>query len=272
MTFFNDIVVLINGTGVLANSAGISTNNSVQPIKLLGLNRPPCQIPQGPVVSKCSISYIPNLKNDKVFEYVRFARTGDYNQSPSFTLSMGGLSGSFYLDSVSFRLSENSIFQNSVSFSSYNQLSGSIRAQDYNETFDSNELGLSETTVFNQGIYGSPTNVLGFEYSFTISPQPLYRVGRSEPSQMLFDDLKETVVIDSEVYNHIQYSGQDIEDYTDVTKVTLNSASMLFNQTFGGYDVHSEVFSITGFQVTSNKVSYGLNDIARTSVEGVKYR
>ena len=76
MIYFNDVEVTVNGTGILANSASISSRNQIQPVRVLGRKGIAFQAPAGPIQSDFSISYLPETNNEPNYNIVK-ALTGD---------------------------------------------------------------------------------------------------------------------------------------------------------------------------------------------------
>lgn len=127
MIYFDEIDVLIDGSGIVAESANIDTENSLSPLYILGQKFAGNSIPNGPVKSNINLSYAwePNFDpNLKIINNIKNTFQ-NFNFSP-VNISVAGLTGLGFLESYSAKISQNDVGKISASYAIYTPLSGNF--------------------------------------------------------------------------------------------------------------------------------------------------
>ena len=70
MIFFNNCDVRINGTGVMASTASVSTANPVRAMRSMGKNLAVSIAPDGPYANEVKMTYLLEIDKDPVFANV----------------------------------------------------------------------------------------------------------------------------------------------------------------------------------------------------------
>lgn len=266
MVFFNDCNVVINGDGILAQDASISSNNTLTDAKFLGQKNASHKITSGPITNKVSISYVPNFEADPVLDFLELYREDTTLFNP-FVVSVAGISGSFYLQSCSLKLASNNNLQSNLNFTSFNALSGDITAltPTISTSIATKEhLNNSWTTIFQQDGAETSNNVFEFSYNSEFDFKPNYILGKMEPVSVSFFGSKEDISLNLDLYKNIDISGQLAENYLEDINVVdlkvLASSYSIF------YDAFTKSIPITGMSVVDTKVDARLDDIVRVSI------
>src|SRR4051812_26164528 len=220
MQFF-DVDVVFNGKGLVADSAVISSENSLQTAYLLGAQFTN-QVPAGPLKHSIAISYTLNAISDPNLAVLSSLKNAVI---APLVFCVGGYSGVAFLESFSLRAQPNEPIRASVSYSCFEPLSGSFVAGAVSVSYDTlvDDLAHGWTTyVTSTGSYLSvPTYEL--EYDVNVEYAPVYTVGRKSPYVVNFVNETERVGLVRDEHYQIEFSGER----TEVRLFDRNSESQI---------------------------------------------
>ena len=209
MITFDKIEVEINGTGFIADSATLSSNNELQEQYTLGKKGILDQALVGGLTNSLSLSYYIDLNEDPISVITRKLKnlTQDGTYSPP-SLVFGDISGHYYLTSHSIQSVPNSPVKASASFINYDGVSGDLASKNYSTLDEDQEVahswGVKVQSV--DGYRATPTYTL--DYSFNADWLPTYKIGKTNPIQTNLIKGKETLDLVRDEYTFIQFSGQ----------------------------------------------------------------
>ncbi len=270
----DNVNVFVNGSGILAEIASLSTSVNLTPIHILNRKGSVNQSIGGPLSSKFSFTYPVELNNEPNFLQVKYLKTGfnNFNFDGSI-VSIGGITGSCYLDSYSFRINPNEIIKSTVEYTSYVPLTGFLqKKQTYNYDLQLNSgLAHALTTLI---INGDTTQVVnyGISYDFKANWQPIYSVGNIYPTQINLLGGEENLSVIRDYYTGLSVSGQsltgNIGSYgAGGNLITINELAFAYNLV-ANFPIYIDM---SGAQVNNVKVDVNLNDIIRVTNTATKY-
>jgi hypothetical protein len=274
--------VFINGTGLMVQSASINSSNSTLPVQSIGKRGFSKYIANGPITHSVSLDYI--LKTDNEPNYQIYNAIKNHVNSTTFQeceLVIGGISGSFYLDSYSVSSSPNNLTTARASYISFEEtLSGYLDdSKTPKETVDyvSSTTGFSNgwVTYFYEEGELAQNSVYDFSYSFQSSWEPSYIIGSKVPSQVDLMGYSESITVLRDIYTKPVFSGEDLYFSQDISGnfigVDKNSDLRvygLWNLCNGSGDFLN--FSLSGSSINSSSVNYSLGDIILTETSASK--
>lgn len=275
MINFNQIDVLISGSGVLAQSASIDSSNSLTPIYSIGKYNPCNHSPNGAIKNNFSISYIPETSNEINYNIVSYLRTlaNDVIHS-GIQVVIGGVTGyNCYLNSYSLRVAPNEILNVSVNYSSFQEISGNLN-QKQNTTYNAKDFipyGFS-TFILNSGD-ASNLPVFDFSYDFSANWEPIYKVGQKTPTQVNLMSASESLSFTRDTLTKIQFSGQKLnEGYFTIngndTTIDIYNWQVYCSGT-GSFT--PLIFDISGAKINNIQLSAQINDIVRVKTTAQKF-
>jgi len=221
MIFFEKCDVLINGTGILAESASLSVDTPFASVDVLGTHFSQGYVNLGNLQNSVELSYFLETTkepNRLILNQIKENRL----VVPTTTLTIGGLSGSFYLDTYRVQVVEHQPVMVTVSYVGFVPISGSL-TNSTNQTL--------YTTGFHTGIanyysttatlkYINPTdpsniysvlldstNFESCSYNFKNNLQPIYAIGSLYPIDIKQMAAEETVEIIHDNWVHASALG-----------------------------------------------------------------
>jgi len=263
--FFDEIDAIIAGSGILAESASISSENSLSPLYVLGNKGIINQSPSGPLRSSFSFNYVLESNYDPVQNIVSYLKTGrETTNYESTIVSLGGITGNCFLDSYSLKSSPNDVTKANVSFISFLPLTGFLQDKKGNINYNSsNTSGISHgwTTYFSN----INNKIYEMDYSFKPNWEPVYTLGSVFPRQIQFLGAQEDMSFVKDIYTGIQFSGQNATGYFNFTGLQTTV------KLFGLMNSNSYTIEISGSKVKNTQVNASLDDIVRVSSSVSKY-
>lgn len=210
VTQSDNIAVVFNGSGILAESATITTRNTLNPVQSLNRHGSIKQSPRGGLESTFNISYFVEI-SDPILRHVGFLRTGVQNfHFDGQVVSVGGITGNCYLTNYNIKIEPNKIGRATVGFSSYNDLSGYL--QNTPSTINFAVLGGTgllhgySTFIPDKTNY-TTSKTYDFEYGITMNWNPVYVIGNPFPNQVNLMGGVETFSITKDYYTGVKFSG-----------------------------------------------------------------
>ena len=268
--------ISINNTGIMAQSVSINSSNSTFPVQSIGKKGLSRYIANGPVTHSVSIDYI--LNTDKEPNYNIFNSIKSHINLGSFEkceIVMGGISGSFYLDSYSVSSSPNNLTTAKATYISFEEsLSGFLndsKITDGSLDYVGSTTGFSNgwSTYFYENEELSQSSVYDFSYSFRASWEPSYVMGSKIPSQVDLMEYSESISVIRDIYTKPIFSGDELYFSQDITGnfngTNRNSELRVYGlwRLCGG-DGNFLNFSLSGSSITSSTVNYSLGDTILT--------
>lgn len=276
MIYFNKCDVFINGTGILASSATLSTENAYSPLYALGARGPVSTAFAGPLRTTIQLNYLIETHNEPVY-YIVSGLKNNYSQLnyDTFKIGIGGVTGYCFLESYSVKVSPNEPARASASFVSFVPTTGALvgrspsvgssssststSAKKYNSRQTSGNAHAWTTELLFQNSAAS-TKFLDFDYSFKANWEPRFIIGQKFPTQVQFLNGSETFNFTREVYSGISFTGMRAVSYlNDFDTVRLNSLSLL--NTTQNNDILD--FCISGSIVKSVEISASVGDMVQ---------
>ena len=209
MIFFEKCDVSINGTGILAETASISSNAQQTPVTVLGFRSPQGFTTAGNFQNSVELNYFFEVYKEPSYKILNQTKNNLLNPPP-VTIVIGGISGTYYLENYRVQVSEHQPVMVTASFVGFSMLSGSLT--------DSPDRSIY-TTGFHTGIanyyssfvslkYVSPYDVSSVfyylyepssfsscSYAFKNSIQPIYTIGSFYPIEVKQMSAEETIEI-----------------------------------------------------------------------------
>lgn len=270
MITFETAQILVNNSGIVADTVSLSTEGTSTPVFVAGSKQYTQNAEFGNPVNKLSLSYIPMMNFDPILDTVKYYSTGNYwdADSPFLRISLGGVSGIFYLDSFSLRTENNSPVSCSISLTNYHGLSGSLasntpiisdRSPDELYALHSAALDLYSGNSFFYNFFDSINYSMAVEYGVN------YTIGRVNPYKITPTLTSENLNIALDTYTAINYSGLSNGAYiSNVTGINLYSLSKVFSDQLGTYPYYTFPIYLTGFFVKNSSMNINTNDIVKT--------
>lgn len=266
--YYDNVDLLVNNTGILANAASINSINTLEPAYVLG-NKGIINIsPNGPIKSTISISYFPEV--DKEPSYGALTSLKTLTNETGWTgirIELANITGyNCYLTSYTLRASPNEITSASVTYDTFVPLSGDITAKRTGISYHTNDRWLHGWTAYvtHTGDYlTDPT--YEFEYNFNAQWEPVYVLGQKFPIEVHLRQASERIAFVRDSYKHIQFSGEHVSgnyitgnslniNMMDISWVcgTLNSG-LLFN--VSGAKISETLLSVVSEEFVRNRVA-----------------
>tara|TARA_R110000772_G_scaffold249530_3_gene364030 strand:+ start:16454 stop:17299 length:846 start_codon:yes stop_codon:yes gene_type:complete len=274
MINFDKIKIEVEGTGIIANSASLSTSASLADIKSVGKIGTFNQIPSGPKTSFLQFSYLIDMNKEPnliIADEIKNTLNDLSYLTP--TISIGGVSGQGYLSSFSLNGNPNSPIQANVNYTIFDELSGYLQESETVESGDfvdrsiAHGWGLVVNTV--SGYREEPA--LNFSYNLQNVWRPTYSVGQSNPIQVNLDGSNEVVSLTQSDYEFIQYSGENVEGVLlDSSNPTIQLKDINLACAGNGIDLLQETgnmktFNLEGSKITANQFGVTIDNIAKTT-------
>lgn len=212
MVYFDNCDVIVNGSGLLADSASLNIDNSLIPIYVLGKKGIVNQSPNGPLRSTFQFSYIPEVSNEPNYNCTQIINQllNDIYYS-GVSLEIGGIIGTnCYLQSYSLKATPNNLIKVAASYISFTPTFGQIKNKTSGIIYDlTNTLGHGWTTyVLSTGDFLSvPT--YEFAYDFKANWEPIYTIGNPYPIQVKLLEGEEKITIVRDTSYNIDFSGNN---------------------------------------------------------------
>lgn len=183
---YQNVNITVGGSSLFATNGSVSFQVPIEAVRALGNSKAIASIPNGPAQGTLSISYIVTNSDPigTIFNNIVTSPTS-YNGT---SVNIGGLSYTAYLNSHSLNGDANSIINGSASFTVFNAGGGSFTQSSPSNNQTENIGHGSATTL-------SITEAVGFDYSASIDWQPLYVLGTSTVSAVIFSNASQTLTL-----------------------------------------------------------------------------
>jgi hypothetical protein len=285
MLYFDNVDVILNNTGIMAESASVEQTNSLTPIFSIGRKGISAQAPSGPHKTTFQVNYYLELDNEPSYEVISTIKNLINETTLSgIQIEIAGVTGyNCFLDSYSFKAVANELIKASVSFSSYVPLSGKFNKKRSDVVYNkSNSIAHGWSTyVVSTGTYESlPTYELA--YNFIAAWEPIYVIGKKTPLEVKLLSANEKVSITKDKYAEVTFSGKS--PFNDIIQSDLVDQEVdLMNLAFlcrTGYasgifqlndPCQSLLFNLSGAKVVASQFNANIDDFVRTTTEITRY-
>ncbi len=212
MISFENCDVVVNGSGIMAETASLNTQSQVSAIQSLGYLRPFGYTPVGPFQTNLQINYFFEPGNEPIYAYVNTIKsmlTGFINDEPRI-VSVAGLTGTYYIDNYSIQSQEHQPLKATVSLISFYPISGIVQTSNQSVNYNlslSASLGHYYSSVLciknvdpitpskiSFNTYETK-NIREFNYSIKLNWNPIFSLGNPYPVTVRFNSAEETVSI-----------------------------------------------------------------------------
>lgn len=228
MIEFQNCEVIINKSGILAESASLASTSPLSPLYALGRRSAICESPVGQFATTLNVSYIPETIWEPNLEIIADLKTAHNNFTyPFITGSVGGVTGDFYLQSYNLRSVPNEPNKATVSYVGFKHISGSLQDKQAATIFDPlNSTGTMHGWVTFPNMYSTNSApIYEFQYDFRANWLPIYTLGNIYPTQVQLIGGAETLAFVRDVHSGILFSGESSVTHLDLS--LTNSAVLL---------------------------------------------
>jgi hypothetical protein len=263
---FHDCDVIVNGVGLVAETASISQENSLQPLYLLG-QQGPAQYPNGPLKSSFELSYFLGLESDPNLALIQSLKNGGGSSLP---IELAGIRAICHLERFNLTAAPNEPVKATASYSCFYALSGAILPKrgtvDYKVGLDKTAHGWTTFVTSSGSFLSVPTYSL--QYAIDLTWQPTYSFGRGAgiktPSQVDFLAGAERIDIVRDEFSFITFSGDDCRQ--TVFGPVDNSIEILGISFLWGLSTNNITFQLEGGRVISNRFEVSNGAYSRNSL------
>ena len=210
--FFNKCNVAINGSGVMADSASINTNNNLEPIRSVGKKGIIYQAPAGPLETTYEISYLVETNNEPNYNIVQALRSIENSfHNKGVVVEVGGISALCYLRTYSLTSSPNEPVRAQVNYQSFKPTTGSLSENtispvSYNSQRSSG-IAHGWTSYATTSATALTNKTYGFDYNFEMAWEPAFAFQRLEPYDVRFINATETIKLTKDTSYDVLFSG-----------------------------------------------------------------
>ena len=275
MIFFDQCDTIVNGTGILAKQASLSTTNSLTPIKSIGKRGALTQSPERDLTATLQLSYFletDNEPNYAIVEDIKVFFLKDEIYSPKQVI-IGGISGEFYLNAYSIRAVPNEAIMATASYLNFGGVSGAFSQKDptiiYNK---SNGDNIGAFVIITDTGNFAINKSLSFEYDFSCVWKPINVIGQRKQVEVKLISAEEKISVERENFNNVSFSGD-------------RASSSLFGSTESGtIKIHGFKFacdktssqlgsgiSLSGFRINQTEANVSVDNFLTNKVTFNKY-
>lgn len=265
--YFNNIDVKIQGSGILAESASISSKNSTQPVFTVGKIGQRGNAPFGPLTCSYNFSYFPELDNEPNRFISNTIKDMTNDLYSGVDIEVGGFSGSnCYLTRYNLEADANDPVRATANFISFGPISGAAANKLTTAPFYNRNNYLAHgwsVYITDTGDFLTPNPTYNFSYSFDCNWNPVYIMGQTKPCNIRLMSATENVAFTRDVLTHILHSGVNLSSYLETT-----GDCRMLNIEFA-YDsspntlLPSIRIPVSGFSITTSEIQAQTDDFLR---------
>jgi hypothetical protein len=280
MPIFNykDVSVKINGSGILAESASIQSQNNLSPFYVIGKGYERTStvknVISGPIQSNIGLQYILQTNYSPDFNLVNRIKNSPLSSYlyPATNLEVAGISGVGYLTNFSVNLDGNNPVSVQSNYAIFNEMSGNLGGSSLvGEKYSLDNIsGLAHGyTTFVTGPQNYVTGrVFDLNYQCDLNWKPLYILGRKSPLQVNFMDGKETISFTRDVYTGVNFSGQQLTGYFNFSDSSIDFYGLGY---LNGATNNLIQLGLTGMIIRQVSTSIDVDDWVKVKVEAERY-
>lgn len=256
--WYDNAEVIVNGSGIMAESLSVSSRNSVEGVKALGFKGQVQYVARGPLQTNVAIDYFLEPANEPNFSQIGSLKSNltSYNYPP-MRIEICGITGSGWIERYTAKTTTNTPTKATVNYVIYDELSGRNSLQ-VTGIFDQSQLlrtahGWSTFLIPNTA---TDTIFSEFEYNCSIDWKPIFGLGKKSPIQMQLGGINENLSITRNIFKPITYSGQPSYEYYDgFTGIVLSGLEASW-----GVGTSGITFNISGVPVINSDMSINTNN------------
>ncbi len=257
MANFYDVAdVVVNGSGIMAQSVSVSSRNSVEGLKALGRKGQFQYGARGPLETNISIDYYLEPGNEPNYARLTTWKTDTTNNHfLPIRLEIMGITGSGWIDKYTVKGVVNEPARASVSYVVYSEMVG-VNTTGITGVYDQSQIegiahGWSTTLLPNTS---RNTLYSEFEYECALEWKPLFILGQKAPAQMQLVGATEEMSIIRNVYKNITFSGQPSHEYYDITGIQMDGLAAYWGDSTTGIN-----FNVSGVPVINSDFTLNTN-------------
>lgn len=288
----------------MADAVSLSTSNAIVAVRGMGNNLAVTSTPDGQYANNIRITYYLEVEKDPVYanvsdylSLVHNTTNPNYEDIPSNIIGVAGITGVYYLDSYSLKVSANNVIKAQASYVGFTPPTGIIKKREFKHSYAESFSGLAHawtTSLIAGPMPGEVGNdspivepVYDFSYDFRSVINPIYTLGDKYPKQVMLLTAEETISVVKET-NMINVSGRGEdafpitfygesgwqlfsglkEDGTSFNEYNMDSPPRIKIEPLSGLcdDSNSYMeFNFSGMKIESSDVSVDTNDFAKAS-------
>jgi tartrate-resistant acid phosphatase type 5 len=214
MVYFDNCDVIVNNSGIVAESATIDVANSLRPIYSVGKIGMTRKVPNGPVISNFRINYVPEIDNEPIYALASIVKAQSNVDHSGIRIELGGITGfNCYLTSYAVRAVPNEIVKASATFTTFTPLSGFIKQKKAGVNYNINNSimhGWTTYAISSSGYFNNPT--YEFNYELDSEWEPIYRLGSRVPREVKWMGSTERFTLVRDRFYGPTYSGEVVDD------------------------------------------------------------
>lgn len=250
--------VFLNGTGIIAQSVSLSQSNNILPLYGIGFRGINNTSISGPESNKLSITYIPDSIESVNFNIISGSKT-NFTTS-GININFAGLTGLYYLESLSFDLQPNSTVSISTNYLNFDNITGNFTGANYRPTGTL----YRNYNGFSCYIPNSARPILGLNYNYQVELEPIYKLGSKIPFNVLRNNGTEQINIIMDNWTGLDFYGTGVNQILptpvlNMVNISPISGSGLFT------------FDFSEAKINEINTEVGVNDIARTTYNLTNY-
>ena len=262
MVFFNNCDIRVNGTGVMAQNASITSQSPVIGMRTLGRNRAHVTA-GGTYQNLLRFTYVINLDQDPCFASVTdLKNTKNFTGLSPETIEVAGITGSYYLQDYSIAVKPNEVAVASVSYVGYELVTGTIRNKSSNYNFiQSGFSGLAHswTSKITSDDGDLEVPIYDFSYDLKVGLNPIYVLGKKFPTQVQLLTTEEEMLVVRDEYQALTWYGTSgcklFDSCSNNPKVKVMKLANFCNENIDNgmiFDVSNSTFESAGINVDTN--------------------
>ena len=261
--YFTGAEIKVNGSGLIAESVSISTQNAVTQLAALGYRTLSATTPSNNVTSTINITYLVEPINEPNLAVVEYIKTGfnQFNWEPTL-IGFAGITGSGYLTNYGLKITPNDQVRASVSYQCFHPLTGGLVSTPLNRTVEFSGLADSWLSFLISPITEFRFPVYDIDYSFRAAWEPVYKMGQKTPLQVQFQNGEENVSLVWDNFKHIEYSGTSFTG--EINQMT--GISLLLHQRDENININ-----LSGTILTNSQINGTVDDIIKTTLQGTRF-
>lgn len=281
--YFDKCDVKINESGMVALGVRLSTENGLSPVYSVGRRGVVDQTPAGDLVSNLEMSYLVQPANEPNFVTVEHMKNLTGSILDPVVVSVGDLSGEFYIDSYSINAQPNEPIQASVSMTAYTELSGQLQEKNQVDTLDTGvaEIAHAWTTLLHneQGDHRILPSY-SFSYAFRANWVPNYTFNNRFPTQVDLMSADEQIQIERPDFSNVLFTGEELcynlVDCSDTGHFKILELGILCGSSSGNVDsLHDtpdmRVINLSNAEISQKNLSVDVDNVARIVTTATKY-
>lgn len=269
-TYYNEIDLRVKESGILCDSLSLDLSSKVKSVRGVGFVGNISYAADGELEKTLEMSYYMNLRADPILSIVDDIKNSLSRENfQGDLIQITDLSGSFFLNSLSFEIAPNEPISCNASFSCYDDLSGSIEPVIKDASIDYS-IAHSWATKLNKG--SKYYDILKLNYSFESKSEPIYAVGSTTPITIQRNLIKEKFDIVIAEYTGVGYSGGFFHDeILNPNAIEIYDFNIYCDSGSQHQSDYKRTFTLNDPVITASNLNIGLDGYAVTSLNIEQY-